>query len=170
MACHWNFFCFDFEQETQESVREAIECQPVMEQRSYVLGCDADGNTYLHFPQFCGQDLRVYRQGPIKMPKFDKPIPSPQKQKFSISVVSDKKGVMQSLKVCTKCQEFRWQHHLLGLLKASPVTPSTRKRKGAKKRKKKEERPSTTSPTPRTRHSRLRQVQVALDRECFLSS
>ena len=82
----WHFITSFTIQETQESIRESIESQPVLEQRSYPLGSHADGNMYLHFPQFCGQDVRVYRQAPIKMPKLDKP--KPQKQQFSITVVS----------------------------------------------------------------------------------
>ncbi|XP_067654927.1 uncharacterized bromodomain-containing protein 10-like [Haliotis asinina] len=57
--------------ETQESLRDAIEAQPVEEQRSYTLGEDAKGNTYIHFPQFCGADLRVYRQDPFPEPEME---------------------------------------------------------------------------------------------------
>ena len=59
-----------FTQETQESIREAIESQPIAEQHEYILGRDGEGNTYMHFPQFCGADLRIYRQAPIEMPKM----------------------------------------------------------------------------------------------------
>ena len=90
-----------FEQETQESIREAIECQPVPEQRAYDLGSDADGNTYLHFPQFCGQDVRVYRQAPIKMPKLEKP--KIHKEKFSITVVSELFYAGMSIKRKSDC-------------------------------------------------------------------
>ncbi|XP_071100239.1 uncharacterized bromodomain-containing protein 10-like [Haliotis cracherodii] len=57
--------------ETQESLRDAIEAQAVEEQRSYLLGEDAKGNTYIHFPQFCGADLRVYRQDPFPEPELE---------------------------------------------------------------------------------------------------
>ena len=60
-------------QETQESVRETLESQPIVEQRQYGLGTDAEGYSYIHFPQFCGQDLRVYRVRPVPQPKWDRP-------------------------------------------------------------------------------------------------
>ncbi|XP_036365905.1 uncharacterized protein KIAA2026-like isoform X3 [Octopus sinensis] len=50
--------------EHQEPLREAIELQPPEEQREYNLGRDAEGNVYIHFPQFCGADLRVYKHTP----------------------------------------------------------------------------------------------------------
>ncbi|XP_074660494.1 uncharacterized protein LOC141912956 [Tubulanus polymorphus] len=59
--------------ETQDGLRDAIEANPPADQREYYLGTDAQGNTYLHFPQFCGQDLRIYRQALIKLPEMDKP-------------------------------------------------------------------------------------------------
>ena len=72
-------------QETQESVREALESQPLEEQREYALGFDADGNKYIHFPQFCGQDLRVYRVEPVQMPKTErKPRKDDKKERVSI--------------------------------------------------------------------------------------
>ena len=56
-------------QETQESVRADIELQNSSDMMEYQLGTDANGYMYLHFPQFCGQDLRVYKQAPYKPPK-----------------------------------------------------------------------------------------------------
>ena len=50
---------------TQESLCEAIEQQPIADQRESVLGEDSDGNLYIHFPVFCGDDLRIYRQAPF---------------------------------------------------------------------------------------------------------
>ncbi|XP_050409997.1 uncharacterized protein KIAA2026 [Patella vulgata] len=55
--------------ETQESIRDAIERQPIQEQREYLLGYDTKGNQYIHFPQFCGADLRIYRQEPFPEPE-----------------------------------------------------------------------------------------------------
>ena len=60
-------------QQNQESIREAIESQQIEEQRDYYLGHDGEGNSYIHFPQFCGADLRVYKQAPVQMPKLDRP-------------------------------------------------------------------------------------------------
>ncbi|CAH1785567.1 unnamed protein product, partial [Owenia fusiformis] len=65
----------DYCLENQESIRDAIEAQQDNERTAYVLGSDVDGNTYLHFPQFCGADVRIYRQSPITMPTMPKPKP-----------------------------------------------------------------------------------------------
>lgn len=59
--------------ETQESLVKTIESQYPAEQKEYRLGEDAQGNTYLHFPQFCGADVRIYRQAYIPEPQFDEP-------------------------------------------------------------------------------------------------
>ena len=49
-----------------------------------MLGTDADGWRYLHFPQFCGADVRIYRQAPITYPKIEiKPDPFDMKRKVS---------------------------------------------------------------------------------------
>ena len=37
-----------------------------------MVGYDEGGNSYLHFPQFCGADLRIYRQSPIHLPKMER--------------------------------------------------------------------------------------------------
>ena len=60
-------------QETQQSIRDAFETQPIDDQHAYVVGYDADGSSYLHFPQFCGADLRIYRQSQIRLPKMERP-------------------------------------------------------------------------------------------------
>ena len=54
---------------------KTIESQYPAEQKEYRLGEDAQGNTYLHFPQFCGADVRIYRQAYIPEPQFDEPEP-----------------------------------------------------------------------------------------------
>ncbi|ESO97839.1 hypothetical protein LOTGIDRAFT_152942 [Lottia gigantea] len=56
--------------ETQESLRDAIERQPLPEQHEYLIGYDTKGNSYIHFPQFCGADLRIYKQEPFPEPDF----------------------------------------------------------------------------------------------------
>jgi hypothetical protein len=33
----------------------------ITDQRECLLGKDSEGDTYIHFPQFCGADLRVYK-------------------------------------------------------------------------------------------------------------
>lgn len=72
---------------------KTIESQYPEEQKDYKLGEDADGNTYLHFPQFCGADVRIYRQAYIPEPEFDEPeeeeevvVKSPKKRKSAVSL------------------------------------------------------------------------------------
>ena len=43
-------------------VRRCVLSQPIEDQRPIILGVDGEANSYIHFPQFCGADLRVYRQ------------------------------------------------------------------------------------------------------------
>ena len=43
-------------------VRRCLLSQPADEQRPIILGIDGESNSYIHFPQFCGADLRIYRQ------------------------------------------------------------------------------------------------------------
>nr|KAG5694164.1 hypothetical protein BaRGS_001491 [Batillaria attramentaria] len=60
----------DYCLETQESLRKFLEDnQPIEDQRELVLGSDAKGNVYIHFPQFCGADLRIYRQRKPQAPE-----------------------------------------------------------------------------------------------------
>ncbi|XP_072260333.1 uncharacterized bromodomain-containing protein 10 [Pyxicephalus adspersus] len=63
----------DFVYETQIEVQDAVLGQPIHECREVILGYDAQENAYIHFPQFCGADVRVYKQRPLKAPEF--PIP-----------------------------------------------------------------------------------------------
>ena len=49
-------------QESQQCLSDTIEAQPTNDQRAVVLGVDRNGYSYIHFPLFCGADLRVYRQ------------------------------------------------------------------------------------------------------------
>ncbi|XP_069620530.1 uncharacterized bromodomain-containing protein 10 [Ranitomeya imitator] len=63
----------DFVYETQSEVQDAVLGQPIHECREVILGYDTQENAYIHFPQFCGADVRVYKQRPFKAPEF--PIP-----------------------------------------------------------------------------------------------
>ncbi|XP_063311180.1 uncharacterized protein KIAA2026 homolog [Pelobates fuscus] len=63
----------DFVYETQNEVQDAVLGQPIHECREVILGYDTQENAYIHFPQFCGADVRVYRQKPLQAPEF--PIP-----------------------------------------------------------------------------------------------
>ncbi len=50
--------------ETQKEVQHAVLAQPIHECRESILGYDAQDNAYIHFPHFCGADLRIYSQSP----------------------------------------------------------------------------------------------------------
>ncbi|XP_060936372.1 uncharacterized protein KIAA2026 isoform X2 [Limanda limanda] len=60
--------------ETQKSVQDALLAQPIHECRESILGYDSKENAYIHFPHFCGADLRIYCQSPSAPPAF--PFPS----------------------------------------------------------------------------------------------
>ncbi|XP_058473859.1 uncharacterized protein KIAA2026 [Solea solea] len=60
--------------ETQKCVQDAVLAQPIHECRESILGYDSKENAYIHFPHFCGADLRIYRQSPSAPPAF--PFPS----------------------------------------------------------------------------------------------
>ncbi|XP_026108986.1 uncharacterized protein KIAA2026-like [Carassius auratus] len=50
--------------ETQKEVQDAVLSQPIHECRESILGYDQQDNAYIHFPHFCGADLRIYVQSP----------------------------------------------------------------------------------------------------------
>lgn len=60
--------------ETQRDVQDAVLAQPIHECRESILGYDSKENAYIHFPHFCGADLRIYCQSPNPPPAF--PFPS----------------------------------------------------------------------------------------------
>lgn len=60
--------------ETQKVVQDAVLAQPIHECRESILGYDSKENAYIHFPHFCGADLRIYCQSPSTPPAF--PFPS----------------------------------------------------------------------------------------------
>ncbi|XP_051269526.1 LOW QUALITY PROTEIN: uncharacterized protein KIAA2026 [Dicentrarchus labrax] len=60
--------------ETQKYVQDALLSQPIHECRESILGYDSKENAYIHFPHFCGADLRIYCQSPSTPPAF--PFPS----------------------------------------------------------------------------------------------
>ncbi|XP_066473688.1 uncharacterized bromodomain-containing protein 10 isoform X2 [Tiliqua scincoides] len=63
----------DFVYETQKDVQDAVLGQPIHECREVILGYDYLENAYVHFPQFCGADVRIYKQKPFHAPEF--PVP-----------------------------------------------------------------------------------------------
>lgn len=63
------YFC---PQHNHKTVQEVIADQTEADQREYYLGQDRDGNDYLHFPQFCGQNLRIYRRARVPSPEVER--------------------------------------------------------------------------------------------------
>ncbi|CAL8321721.1 unnamed protein product [Lota lota] len=59
--------------ETQKEVQDAVLAQPIHECRESILGYDGVENAYIHFPHFCGADLRIYFQSPCPPPAFPFP-------------------------------------------------------------------------------------------------
>ncbi|XP_013931778.1 PREDICTED: uncharacterized protein KIAA2026 homolog isoform X3 [Thamnophis sirtalis] len=60
----------DFVYETQKDVQDAVLGQPIHECREVILGYDYLEHAYVHFPQFCGADVRIYKQKPFHAPEF----------------------------------------------------------------------------------------------------
>ncbi|XP_068200989.1 uncharacterized bromodomain-containing protein 10-like isoform X2 [Palaemon carinicauda] len=60
----------DYLLNNHKTVQEVISEQPEADQREYNLGRDRNGNEYLHFPQFCGQSLRIYRRARVPSPEI----------------------------------------------------------------------------------------------------
>ncbi|XP_035247314.1 uncharacterized protein KIAA2026 [Anguilla anguilla] len=63
----------DFVYENQKEVQDAVLGQPIHECRESILGYDGHDNAYIHFPHFCGADLRIYCQSPCSSPNFPFP-------------------------------------------------------------------------------------------------
>lgn len=59
--------------QTQKDVQDALLSQPIHECRESILGYDGKDNAYIHFPHFCGADLRIYCQSPSTPPAFPPP-------------------------------------------------------------------------------------------------
>ncbi|XP_028828903.1 uncharacterized protein KIAA2026 [Denticeps clupeoides] len=59
--------------ETHKDVQDAVLGQPIHECRESILGYDIRENAYIHFPHFCGADLRIYCQSPCTAVDFPLP-------------------------------------------------------------------------------------------------
>lgn len=59
--------------ETQKDVQNNVLGQPIHECRESILGYDSQENAYIHFPHFCGADLRIYCQSPCVALRFPLP-------------------------------------------------------------------------------------------------
>ncbi|XP_037121907.1 uncharacterized protein KIAA2026 [Syngnathus acus] len=70
--------------ETQKDVQDAVLAQPIHECRESILGYDSKDNAYIHFPHFCGADLRIYCQSPSAPPPF--PFPSALVRRLDLHV------------------------------------------------------------------------------------
>ncbi|XP_027262226.1 uncharacterized protein KIAA2026 homolog isoform X6 [Cricetulus griseus] len=88
----------DFVYETQKEVQDAVLGQPIHECREVILGYDYLENAYVHFPQFCGADVRIYKQRPFQAPEFPVPpikvkrVPRIKLEKFKCDYVSTSNG------------------------------------------------------------------------------
>lgn len=84
--------------ETQKDVQDTLLSQPIHECRESILGYDGKENAYIHFPHFCGADLRIYCQSPSTPPAF--PLPS-----IAVKVVEKNPNVDANLRVGRKDEE-----------------------------------------------------------------
>lgn len=84
--------------ETQKEVQDAVLGQPIHECREVILGYDYLENAYVHFPQFCGADVRIYKQRPFQAPEFPVPpikvkrVPRIKLEKFKCDYVNTSNG------------------------------------------------------------------------------
>ncbi|KFO71689.1 Uncharacterized protein KIAA2026, partial [Cuculus canorus] len=92
----------DFVYETQKDVQDAVLGQPIHECREVILGYDYLENAYVHFPQFCGADVRIYKQKPFQAPEFPSPpikvkkVPRVKLEKVKHEYVSKNNGEVSS--------------------------------------------------------------------------
>ncbi|KAJ8286613.1 hypothetical protein GJAV_G00041140 [Gymnothorax javanicus] len=84
----------DFVYENQKEVQDAVLGQPIHECRESILGYDGHENAYIHFPHFCGADLRIYCQSPCSSPSF--PFPPIRVVKLEWEETSDGDGENKS--------------------------------------------------------------------------
>ncbi|XP_070565444.1 uncharacterized bromodomain-containing protein 10-like [Ptychodera flava] len=107
--------------ENHQAARDCINSLPVSELHAINLGCDAEGNSYIHFPHFCGADVRIYRQSAMPDP-FAKPPKEKRKKKEK-----EKKKERRKRKKETPVAE---EHSKKGKRKrtSKPATPVVRER------------------------------------------
>ncbi|XP_060746417.1 uncharacterized protein KIAA2026-like [Tachysurus vachellii] len=90
--------------ETQKDVQDAVLGQPIHECRESILGYDSQENTYIHFPHFCGADLRIYCQSPCLPLEF--PLPSFSVKKLEPEMVD---RTEENLGTCPKVKAGNWE-------------------------------------------------------------
>ncbi|XP_027565439.1 uncharacterized protein KIAA2026 homolog isoform X4 [Neopelma chrysocephalum] len=93
----------DFVYETQKDVQDAVLGQPIHECREVILGYDCLENAYVHFPQFCGADVRIYKQKPFQAPEFPslpikvKKVPRIKSERVKLEYVAKSNGEVNSV-------------------------------------------------------------------------
>ncbi|RVE65834.1 hypothetical protein OJAV_G00120360 [Oryzias javanicus] len=75
--------------ETQKDVQDTVLAQPIHECRESILGYDSKENAYIHFPHFCGADLRIYCQQPSSPPPFPFPSKLVKRVDFGLGVENE---------------------------------------------------------------------------------
>ncbi|MCJ8741120.1 hypothetical protein PDJAM_G00067070 [Pangasius djambal] len=90
--------------ETQKDVQDAVLGQPIHECRESILGYDSQDNTYIHFPHFCGADLRIYCQSPCLPLEF--PLPSFSVKKIETEIVD---RTEENLSTCPEVKAGNWE-------------------------------------------------------------
>lgn len=90
--------------ETQKDIQDSVLGQPIHECRESILGYDSQENTYIHFPQFCGADLRIYCQSPCLPLEF--PLPSFSVKKLEPEMV-DRTG--ENMSTCPEVSAGNWE-------------------------------------------------------------
>lgn len=90
--------------ETQKDVQDAVLGQPIHECRESILGYDSQENTYIHFPHFCGADLRIYCQSPCLPLEF--PLPSFSVKKLEPGMVD---RTEENLSPCPDVKAGNWE-------------------------------------------------------------
>ncbi|KAI1904807.1 hypothetical protein AGOR_G00009480 [Albula goreensis] len=93
----------DYVYENQKEVQDAVLGQPIHECRESILGYDGHDNAYIHFPHFCGADLRIYCQSPCSSPNF--PFPAIRVKKLEREETGDRETKEHQISTGTGQQE-----------------------------------------------------------------
>lgn len=105
--------------ETQKDVQDAVLGQPIHECRESILGYDGNENAYIHFPHFCGADLRIYCQS-VSMPS-DFPLPA-----VWVKRVEPDEGLSED------SDNQKDSEHLVSMEESSEEKPSSDRRSGGR--------------------------------------
>ncbi|KAM9539393.1 putative bromodomain-containing protein 10 isoform 1-T1 [Salvelinus alpinus] len=105
--------------ETQKDVQDAVLGQPIHECRESILGYDGNENVYIHFPHFCGADLRIYCQS-VSMPSD-----------FSLPAVWVKR-VEPDEGLSEDSDKQKYSEHLVSMEEESEEKPGSDRRSGGR--------------------------------------